>query len=232
MAGWLIYRFFHIGINLLRMIGWFRWRIEGLEHLPPREQSGMIIAMNHIHWLDIFAVGILLPFRYRLTWLGKSELFEHPVGAWYFRSMQVVPVRRGKRDIAAMQHSAELLKQGAVMLIFPEGHRSRTGILQQGHTGTIRLAVWGGVPIVPAAIIGTQHKLAGTLRRREVVLRLGPAYTIPPTPDGKIPPDLMASLTNDLMYRIAAMLPPDYRGPYQLEQREQPDAEQQVAPGG
>jgi 1-acyl-sn-glycerol-3-phosphate acyltransferase len=217
MAGVFIYRFWQFLFHVLIAIGWFRWRVEGLENLPPRESGGMVIAMNHIHWLDIFAVGVLLPFDYRLTWLGKSELFQNPLASWYFRNMQVVPVQRGKRDLAALQTSIELLKDGAVMLIFPEGHRSKTGMLQQGRNGAIRIAARSGVPIVPAAIIGTQHKLSGTLKRKQVVLRIGTPYTIEPAANGKIPSDMMTELTNEMMQRIAAMLPPEYHGYYRNE---------------
>jgi 1-acyl-sn-glycerol-3-phosphate acyltransferase len=220
MAGWLMYGFLYVLLNAMIKIGWFRWRVEGLENLPPRKNSGMLIVMNHINWVDIIAVGTLLPFEYRLSWLAKSELLDNPLGRWFFSNMQVVPVRRGKRDIAALETGAQVLKDGAVMLIYPEGHRSRTGVLQQGRGGAVRLAMWGGVPVVPVAIIGTQHKMRGTLLRKEVVLRIGEPYTIPPNEGRKIPPDQMAALTADMMYRIAALLPPEYRGPYQLEQAE------------
>jgi 1-acyl-sn-glycerol-3-phosphate acyltransferase len=176
--------------------------------------------MNHINWVDIIAVGALLPFEYRLSWLAKSELLENPLARWFFSNMQVVPVRRGKRDIAALETGAKVLQDGAVMLVYPEGHRSRTGVLQQGRGGAVRLAMWSGVPVVPVAIIGTQHKMRGTLLRKPVVLRIGQPYTILPTENKKIPPDMMAELTAGMMYRIAALLPPAYRGPYQLEQVE------------
>lgn len=215
MAGWLMYRVLHIAMTLMRRIGWWRWRIEGLERLPPREQGGMMVVMNHINWLDILAVGSLLPLSYRLSWLAKSEIFEHPVAHWFFSNMRVIPIRRGKRDVAALGMAEEALRRGEVMLVFPEGHRSGNGVLQAGRGGAVRLAMRAGVPVVPLAIIGTQHGLKGTLKRREVVIRVGEPFTILPTSNGKIPPDLMASLTDDMMGRIAALLPPDYRGAYQ-----------------
>jgi 1-acyl-sn-glycerol-3-phosphate acyltransferase len=218
MVGWvmygLLYTFFHTMIKL----GWWRWRVEGLENLPARDQGGLLLVMNHINWVDIIAVDTLLPFKYRLSWLGKSELFAHPVARWFFHNMQVVPVQRGKRDTTALDTAAEMLRQGAAMLIFPEGHRSRTGILQPGRGGAVRIAMRSGVPMVPMAILGTQHGMRGTLLRKEVLLRIGQPSTIPPTPNGKIPPDMMATLTEEMMQHIAALLPAEYRGPYQVEQ--------------
>jgi 1-acyl-sn-glycerol-3-phosphate acyltransferase len=214
MVGALMYGSIQAVINFFRLIGWWRWRITGLENMPPRQSGGMIVAMNHVNWVDIPAVGSLLPFAYRLSWLAKIEIFEHPIAIWFFRNMNVIPIKRGRRDMAALDASVEALRGGAVLLIFPEGHRSRTGVLQAGRGGVIRLAIQAGVPIVPLAITGSEHGLKGAFMRRPLTIRIGQPYTIPPTASGKVPPDLMGQLTGDLMQRIAAMLPEDRRGPY------------------
>lgn len=224
MVGWVMYGFLYVLFNSLIKLGWWRWRVEGLENLPARDQGGLLLVMNHINWVDIIAVDTLLPFQYRLSWLAKSELFAHPVARWFFTNMQTVPIQRGKRDVAALDTAAGMLRQGATMLVFPEGHRSGTGILQPGRGGAVRIGMRSGVPLVPMAILGTQHGLRGTLLRKEVLLRIGQPYTIAPTPNGKIPPDMMAALTDEMMQQIAALLPAAYRGPYQVEQvTPQPD---------
>ncbi len=214
MVGWLCYALLYTCIHFCRLIRWWRWSINGVENLPPREQGGIIVAMNHVHWVDIPAVGAMLPFRYRLSWFGKSELFKHPVAGWWLRQMNVIPVNRGRRDLSALDSSTEALRDGAVLLIFPEGHRSRSGVLLPGRGGAVRMAMLSGTPIVPVTITGTEHGLKGTLTRRPVHLQVGQPLRIPPTPDGKIPPVLMDQLTNDMMLSIAAMLPPAQRGPY------------------
>lgn len=217
MVGWIMYGALYTLFHIFIKLGWWRWRIEGLENLPARQQGGLLLVMNHINWVDIIAVDTLLPFRYRLSWLAKSELFANPLARWFLGHMQVVAIRRGKRDVAALDMSVEMLQQGAAMLIFPEGHRSRTGVLQPGRGGAVRLAMRSGVPLVPLAIVGTQHALRGTLLRKEVCLRIGQPYRIAPTANGKIPPDMMAALTDEMMQRIAGLLPADYRGPYQVQ---------------
>jgi 1-acyl-sn-glycerol-3-phosphate acyltransferase len=214
MVGWFCYALLYSFIHVCRLIGWWRWSITGVENLPPRESGGMIIAMNHIHWVDIPAVGAMLPFRYRLSWFAKSELFRNPVAGWWFRQMNVIPVNRGKRDLAALDSSTEALRNGAVLLIFPEGHRSRTGVLQPGRGGAVRMAMQSGAPIIPVTITGTEHGLKGTLSRERVHLHIGKPMLVPPSPDGKIPADKMEQLTNEMMLRIAAPLPPAQRGPY------------------
>jgi 1-acyl-sn-glycerol-3-phosphate acyltransferase len=214
MIGALIYGFLYTSLHFCRLIGWFRWSIEGLERLPPREGGGMIIAMNHVDWMDIPVIGAMLPFKYRLSWVGKSELFKHPLGGWFFRQMQVIPINRGKRDTAALETSAQALRDGAVLLIFPEGTRSRSGVLRTGRGGAVRLAMQSGTPIVPIAVTGTEHGLRGTLTRRRVHLRVGRPFVVEPTPDGKIPPQMMEQLTETMMRRIAELLPPEQRGAY------------------
>ncbi len=213
MFGWICYSFLWSILQVLRLFP-FRWKIEGLENLPPRKSGGMIIAMNHIHWMDIPVIGGSLPLSYRLSWLAKSELFRNPLVGWWFRQMSVIPINRGKRDLAALEAAVTALRGGAVLLIYPEGHRSRNGVLLPGRGGAVRLAMQSGMPIVPVAIIGTEHGLKGSLARKPVTLRIGAPYTVAPTPDGKIPPDLMEQLTNEMMLRIAALLPPERRGPY------------------
>ncbi len=215
MVGAVLYMMIIALPTLFKKIGWWKWRIEGLERLPPRSMGGMIVVANHSHWLDILALGALMPLSYRLSWLGKIEIFEHPVSNWFFRTLNVIPIRRGKRDLSALEASETALRNGAVFVIFPEGHRSGNGVLQQGHGGAIRMAMRTGVPIVPIAITGSQHGLKGSALRKELKLQVGMPYVVEPTPGNKIPPDLMASLTNDMMVRIANMLPEEKRGYYQ-----------------
>ncbi len=214
MAGALMYAVLWAALNVLRLIGWFRWRLVGAERLPPRESGGMVLVMNHIGWLDIPVIGSLLPYKYRLSWLAKSELFENPIVGWWFRTMNVIPIKRGKRDLAAMEAAIQALRDGAVLLIFPEGTRSRNGRLQTGRGGAVRMAMQAGVPIVPLAITGTERGLRGTLLRKPVVLTVGQPYRVELTADGKIPPDLMEQLTSEMMLSIATLLPPEQRGVY------------------
>ncbi|NJP06488.1 MAG: 1-acyl-sn-glycerol-3-phosphate acyltransferase [Chloroflexaceae bacterium] len=214
MLGWLFYGLFYVFIHTMIRIGWWRMRAEGWEHLPPRDQGGMIAVMNHVNWVDIPSVGALLPFSYRLSWLAKSELFSNPVASWWFRTMNVIPVNRGRRDRAAIEGVLEALHRGQIVLIFPEGHRSRNAELQKGHTGAIRLAQQSGVPIIPMAIYGSQYGLRGILRRQEIMLRIGPAYTLGVGPNQRILPDQMEQLTTDMMVKIAQLLPSACHGVY------------------
>jgi 1-acyl-sn-glycerol-3-phosphate acyltransferase len=214
MSKFLLYMLITFPPRIFIALGWWKWRVEGLEHLPPRDIGGMIIVSNHVHWLDILVLGTLVPYTHLLSWFGKIELFESRFGNWFFTTMDVVPVKRGKGDFSAMRTTMEALKEGAVFAVFPEGHRNPEGTLQKGQGGTIRIAMQSNVPIIPAAITGSEHGLRGAFFGKELKLKFGPAYVMEPTDGQKIPAKVTRELANDMMYRIAALLPEERRGAY------------------
>ena len=224
MLGAVMYFLIWIVLQPIRLLT--RWKVSGLEHLPARPQ-GFVLATNHVHYLDILVLGASLPLRYRPWWIAKVELFESPFAAWWFRTMQVIPISRGKRDLSAMHASEDALRQGANLVVFTEGHRSPDGLLQEGKGGAIRLAVRTKTPIVPVAIHGTQHSLGRLLLRRESYgVTVGPAYQ-PAVTSESIPFNRMAELVNDMMLQIAALLPETQWGFYRqklLEARALPAA--------
>ncbi len=190
------------------------WKVVGRKNLPPRHEGGMILATNHIHWLDILALGGSLPFSHRLSWLGKMELFKNPLARWFFTTMRVIPINRGRRDVEALAAAEQALRDGAVLAVYVEGHRSKTGKLQKGRGGAIRTAARAGVPIVPAAITGTEHGLRGLFSRKPVMVEFGVPFH-PQVNAESIPADEMERLTTDMMLRIARMLPEEDWGHYQ-----------------
>jgi|HigsolmetaAR202D_1030399.scaffolds.fasta_scaffold12063_6 1-acyl-sn-glycerol-3-phosphate acyltransferase len=213
MLGAVTYFVIWLLLQTLRVLRIWRWKIEGLENLPPRGK-GMVLAINHLHWLDILIVGGSLPFSHRLHWIAKVEIFANRFLAWWFTEMQVIPIKRGQRDIAALVAAEECLKEGAVLAVFPEGHRSREGGLQEGRGGTVRLAIRSGTPIVPIGISGTSGGLKGAFLRKPITLRIGKPYTVDIAPQDKIPVEQMSALTEDMMLRIAELLPEEQRGFY------------------
>ncbi len=211
MLGAFMYFCLWLPLNILRRI-WWNWHVEGIENLPPRGQ-GMILAINHIHWTDIHILGASLPLSHRPWWIAKIEMFLNPVVTWWLRQMQVIPIKRGKRDMAAMEAAEEALRAGAVLVIFPEGHRSHTGGLLEGRGGAVRLSARTGCPIVPMAVWGTESGLAGAFGRKPIHLRIGKAF-FAHTKNGKIPFDRMNELTKQMMLHIAELLPEQYWGFY------------------
>jgi 1-acyl-sn-glycerol-3-phosphate acyltransferase len=211
MLGVFFYILVWVAIWVLRHI-WWKWTITGQAHLKPRGQA-MILAVNHLHWTDTCVLGASLPLSLRPTWLAKAELFANPVAAWWLRSIQVIPVSRGRQGLSALAAAEEALKDGAALIIFVEGHRSATGGLQEGQGGAVRLAVRSGCPIVPIALWGTEAGLGGICLRKPVHVSIGEPYFVS-TETSKISQQRMSELTNELMLRLAALLPERYWGAY------------------
>jgi 1-acyl-sn-glycerol-3-phosphate acyltransferase len=138
--------------------GPYRLRAEGRENLP--KEGGYVLAANHISNFDPWPLGLpLWPDKF-LRFMAKSELYWWPLGK-IITAGGGFPVRRGERDIEAMKTAVELAREGNVVTMFPHGTRERKGIVKRyqprAHTGAARIALEAGVPLVPAAIAGTDR---------------------------------------------------------------------------
>jgi len=144
----------------------YRLRAEGVENLP--QNGGFVLAANHISNFDPWALGIpLWPRRY-LRFMAKSELFWWPLGP-LIRAGGAFKVRRGERDIDAINRAVELVREGHIVVMFPHGTRQRKGLVKKyqprAHTGAARIALDANAPLVPAAVAGTDRLLRlGRLR--------------------------------------------------------------------
>jgi 1-acyl-sn-glycerol-3-phosphate acyltransferase len=138
---------------------YFRMHVSGAGHVPA--EGAAIIAPNHKSFWDSFfiAVGV----KRHLRFMGKSELFDGRRARLLIR-LGAFPVRRGQQDEDALETAREILRQGGLLALFPEGTRVRDPD-QLGHPrrGAGRLALESGAPLVPAAISGTDHLFAGPL---------------------------------------------------------------------
>ena len=137
--------------------GLYRLRARGLEHVPP---GGFVLAANHTSNFDPWPLGIpFLPKR-QLRFMAKAELF-NPILSPILRAGGAFKVRRGEGDVEAMRTAAELAREGEIVVMFPEGTRRKKGLRKKRearpHTGAARIALSAGVPLVPAAIGGTDR---------------------------------------------------------------------------
>jgi 1-acyl-sn-glycerol-3-phosphate acyltransferase len=128
-----------------------RARALATQHVP--EGGPVIIAPNHFSFLDHFFVAVYL--RRKVHFMAKSQLFKRPMQFIYTHG-GVFPVRRGYRDDEAFKTAHTVLDRGDIVLMYPEGGRSRSGELGEPKRGLGRLALESGAPVVPAAIVGTQ----------------------------------------------------------------------------
>jgi 1-acyl-sn-glycerol-3-phosphate acyltransferase len=212
MVGAIMYFCLWLPLNICRKL-WWRWTIIGTENLPPHTQ-GFVLASNHISWTDIHMLGASLPLSHRPWWLGKIELFDNRLAAWWLKQMRVIAVRRGKRDLSALEACEKVLRDGGPLVIFPEGHRSSTGGLQEAKAGVVRMAARTNCPIVPVAMYGTEHGFRGAISRKQITVVFGKPYHPDVENPKHIPSATMQLLTEEVMLRIAELMPEQYWGFY------------------
>jgi 1-acyl-sn-glycerol-3-phosphate acyltransferase len=136
----------------------YRLRASGKENLP--EIGGYVLSANHLSNIDPWPLGLPLWPRRQVRFMAKSELFRPPL--WPMLKLAgAFQVRRGYGDEGAIKTAVELARAGEVVAIFPEGTRREKGLLRRRrarpHTGAARIALEAGVPLIPAAIAGTDR---------------------------------------------------------------------------
>jgi 1-acyl-sn-glycerol-3-phosphate acyltransferase len=137
------------------LYGLYRLRARGQRNVP---DGGCVLACNHVSSFDPWVLGMpLWPKRF-LRFMAKSELYWWPLKAVLDR-VGAFPVRRGQRDVAAIETAVRLAREGHVVTMFPEGTRRTKGLVKRfearPRSGAARIALEAGVPLVPAAVKGT-----------------------------------------------------------------------------
>ena len=184
----------------------------GAQHLP--KQGGLLVTTNHMSRMDTLYL-FLNPARDDITALVADKYKKYPVFNWILNTAGIIWLDRDKADFAAFRVAVDVLKSGVALGIAPEGTRSRIGQLQEGKPGTVLLASRSGVNIVPVGIAGSESyfKSLTSLRRPHLRLTFGPAYTLPPI-DRNNRDESLKQMTDEIMCRIAILLPPQYWGFY------------------
>jgi 1-acyl-sn-glycerol-3-phosphate acyltransferase len=204
-----------IAVPLLRAI--MRMEIKGKENMPP---AGPVIAIcNHMHMFDpLIHIISILPRD--SIFLAKEELFKiwpMPLFAILMKVSDALPVARGgtaDERKQVLDKSLEVLVEGHVLGIYPEGTRSSTGRLNMANPGATRLALRSGAPIIPVSIYGTEKLRGfGWLTRPRVVVTFGKPFELP-VQDREPSFTRIQQLTNLIMERLCDVLPPEYHGHY------------------
>ena len=187
------------------------YQAEGVENIP--ERGPVIAIQNHMISIDT-VIGAALVDR-QIMGMSKAENYKNPIVALFFRLYGTFPVRRGEVDRQALRTSLRVLKERKVLMAAPEGTRSRTNSLQKGKDGLSYIAVKSGAPIVPIAIWGQElfWEQLRRLHRTKVNVRFGEPFLLDPGP-GKLTREDLTQMTDEMMYKIAALLPAHYRGYY------------------
>ncbi|MHB8539490.1 MAG: lysophospholipid acyltransferase family protein [Candidatus Acidiferrales bacterium] len=156
------------GIGISMRLAGVRVRTEGLENIPP---GVCIFAANHVSNLDPPAALMGIPRR--ISFLAKREVFTVPIVKTALRLGKIVAVDRSDRDaaIASIDQAVQYLNEGISFVVFPEGTRSKDGVLKPFKKGTFVMAIQGRVPVVPVSILGSRLRLPkGTLATIPVLI--------------------------------------------------------------
>jgi 1-acyl-sn-glycerol-3-phosphate acyltransferase len=187
----------------------------GVASLP--REGGVVLVSNHLWMHDPWLLGVLFPRQ--LHFMAKQELFDVKPLGWYLALAGSFPVRRGENDRTALRHAESLLRDGGVVMIFPEGHRSDTAGAQAARAGAVLLASRTNSPIVPVGITGTEHlRLRGAPGGSRWDVLSWPRVTVtvghPIWLDGATKGHARKEAADLVMRRIVALLPPSYHGVY------------------
>ena len=172
----LLYRFAYSFIPpLFRFL--FRIKIEGAENIPT--QGPVVIASNHRSNLDPFFLGVSSPRQ--IHFMAKAELWKVSVLGRLISAAGAFPVSRGAADRRAVRNALAILDQGAVLGLFPEGHRHRDGVLGAINPGVTLFSLREGVVTIPVVMEGTERVIkGGLLRLPRVRVTFGAPLDIPP----------------------------------------------------
>ncbi len=207
-------------LTLLCLIA-FRLKIEGREHEP--RHGPFIAAFNHTSAIDPILAGVSL--RRRAYYMAKAELLSVPVVGPWVASMGTFPVRRGEPDRKALRRAFQILEQGGVLVMFPEGTRSPDGRLQAAEPGAALIALRMGVPVLPVALVGSYRVLPKGARWPKFVpvrVRVGPLLTVPRV-EGRLDHQVLDEWGRRIMHEIAKLLPQEQGGTWK-EERHSPGA--------
>ena len=225
-------------VRLLFRIG-LRLEIEGREHLPA--SGPLVIIGNHFSIYEAPLLMVFLPYGDQITWLAATELQESRILKALIRLFNIIPVWRGQPDRAALRRAFDWLAQGGLVGIMPEGgvddslrHLTLAGQQTTLHggpssrldaqlitprPGAAYLAVRSGAPVLPTACLGTERILLNLrrLRRTPVRLIIGPVFGPLVVDESLSKAERRAQLNelgHEMMRHMAALLPPENRGPF------------------
>ena len=190
----------------------FRIDTEQFSRVP--EQGPLILLNNHVHFLEAPVVYSRLQPRQTIA-LVLAERWNKGWSRWLLDLIGAIPIRRGESDVSAMHTSLEKLKAGHIICIAPEGTRSKDGRLQKGHPGVLLLARRSGAPLLPMACHGYENceDNMRRLRRTDFNAAVGKPFHLN-TRGKKVTRKVRQQMVDEIMYQMAALLPPEYRGYY------------------
>ena len=206
-------RRFLVGIlrGLLRLLT--RTQVYGRENLP--QDGPLVVVFNHMAHFDGPLVLATVPWE--IEAIALSDLYEVPVVGQLLRFYGVIPVHRDEFDRQVLKSALQVLAEGKVLILAPEARQSPTCTLERGRNGAAYLALRSGAPVLPIGLTGTEtiYSSLKHLRRPRLSVNIGPIFRLAgPLARGAERKAQLTSGRDEIMRRIAALLPLEYRGVY------------------
>jgi 1-acyl-sn-glycerol-3-phosphate acyltransferase len=175
----------------------------------------LIVYSNHTGQIEVAVFFGLLQPRPITGW-AKVESWDNAFFRWLFNLWGLIPVRRGEADTSALRKALEALEKGYIFGVAPEGTRNVTGRLKRAHPGTVMLALRAGVPLLPVAHWGGENFLQNLarLKRTDFHVRVGEPFCLD-LEGRRVTREMRQEIVDEMMIRLAALLPPEYRGEYE-----------------
>jgi 1-acyl-sn-glycerol-3-phosphate acyltransferase len=208
------------------------WKVtlEGLENIPA--EGPAILCPNHISFFD--SVFTMVYAGRQISFVGKAEYMDSWKTKHLFPALGMIPIDRagGSKSEGALIAAENVLRRGELFGIYPEGTRSRDGILYKGHTGAARLAVKLGCPIIPVGIIGTREIQPPDKVLPKIGLQCTVKFGQPILPQRYLDRGddhlVLRELTDELMFEIRELTGQEYKNVYATKKAESLPTEQAV----
>lgn len=191
-----------------------RVEVRGYENLP--RDASFVIATNHLGIADV-PIAFYALNRWDMFVVIGEKWRDVGLFRWVGKHFNFIFIDRFNPDIKALRKIISLMEENNILVIAPEGTRSRTGALIEARPGVSYLATKLGRPIIPVGITGTEDKNLldnlKKLRRSRIIVTAGTPFTLPPLPRENRE-EVLKKYTDEIMCHIAALLPEKYRGVY------------------
>jgi len=187
-----------------------RWEVAGRRHVPA--EGGVLLIANHTSYADPPIVGAASPRP--VNFMAKAQLFRIPVLGWVIRRTHAFPVCRGTTDREALRRAIRLLREGRVLLVFPEGTRSPDGRLMAAEHGAAFIALSAEAQVVPVAIDGADRVLplhSPLIRPAKLRVAFGEPVDLSALRGQRLTRDVLEQASERMMAALRDLLPPDRR---------------------
>jgi 1-acyl-sn-glycerol-3-phosphate acyltransferase len=189
-------------------------RIDAEQLARVSDKGPLIVMSNHINFLEppVYYTNLI---PRPMAFFAKAESWDMKLMGKLFDMWGGIPIKRGTADIGAIRLGLKALEDGDILAVAPEGTRSEDGILQVGLPGVVIMALRSGAPLLPTACFGHEKfkENITRLRRTDFIIRVGQPFTLQ-AGDEPVTSEVRQKMTDEIMYQIAALLPPFYRGVY------------------